>query len=66
MMTLDGGKRGLLVNSADICAAPAYALARMVGQNNRGAVLRPEVRASCPKRRRGHGRHKHTTKRRLG
>jgi hypothetical protein len=41
-LTLNGGKRGLLVNSDNICkAAPANV--RMVGQNNRGIVLHPRL-----------------------
>ncbi len=32
-LRLDGGKKGLLVNSANICKAPLGALAQIVGQN---------------------------------
>jgi hypothetical protein len=53
-MTLFGGKRGLLVNSDNACAAPP-ARARMVGQNNRGVILRPRLISSAC-RRTGKGR----------
>ncbi len=51
-MTLKGGKRGILVNADNTCAAPQLATARFLGQNNRGEMLRPPVRPHCPK----HGR----------
>jgi hypothetical protein len=42
VMNLPGGKRGLLVNSEDVCkAAPAHA--RFVGQNNATRLLRPHL-----------------------
>lgn len=41
-LTLNGGKRGLLVNSDDVCAS-APARARMVGQNGKGVDLRPRL-----------------------
>jgi hypothetical protein len=41
-MSLRGGKRGLLANAEDVCAA-APASVRMIGQNNRGIVLRPRL-----------------------
>jgi hypothetical protein len=57
-LTLLGGKRGLLVNSDNACKA-APATARMVGQNNRGLILRPPlINPSCKhsKRARKHKR----------
>jgi hypothetical protein len=65
-MTLRGGKRGLLVNSENVCKA-APATARMVGQNGVGVLLRPPlVNPACAKQkpkgakqhRRGHGKGK--------
>jgi hypothetical protein len=46
-MTLNGGKRGLLVNSANICAAPPLATVRALGQNNVGASFSTELRGQC-------------------
>ena len=48
-LTLKGGKRGLLVNSEDLCATQARASARMIGQNNHLASLRPRLAVGCPK-----------------
>lgn len=42
VMNLNGGKRGLLVNSDDACRAPA-AEARLIAHNNRGVLLRPHL-----------------------
>lgn len=59
VLTMQGGRRGLLVNSADLCAAGAHAHARLLAHSNKGAVGRPVLRASCPKprSRRSHGPH---------
>jgi len=50
-LTLRGGKRGLLQDSANLCAAPQLATARMLGHANRGWAFHPAVKASCSKRR---------------
>ena len=54
-MTLFGGKRGLLVNERNLCAAPQIATARFLGQNNLGEVLKPQLQAQCTK----HHKHSH-------
>jgi hypothetical protein len=46
-MTLYGGKRGLLENSANICANPPLASVRALGQSNRGAVFTTKLRGQC-------------------
>jgi hypothetical protein len=48
-MTLNGGRRGLLVNSADICKAPPLATVKALGQNNVGASFSTELRGQCVK-----------------
>jgi hypothetical protein len=53
VMTLRGGKRGLLVNAANTCTASQLAPTRLLGQNNRGEVLRPPIRPHCPKAKKG-------------
>jgi hypothetical protein len=60
VMTLFGGKRGLLVNAENLCsaAAPRAATARMVGQNNRGLVFKPLVVPKCGKKSRGQSKHR--------
>jgi hypothetical protein len=57
-LTLAGGKHGLLVNSDNACKA-ARATARMIGQNNRGIVLKPVVvNSACKKKgKKKHRRH---------
>jgi hypothetical protein len=49
VMTLNGGKRGLLVNERNPCSVPAFATARLIGQNNLGALLKPRLEATCSK-----------------
>jgi hypothetical protein len=50
VMTIFGGKkRGLLVNAANLCAAPQLAEARFGGQNNSGQVSHPQLSARCGK-----------------
>lgn len=46
-MTLYGGKRGLLVNSANICKTPPIATVRALGQNNIGAAFTSVLRGQC-------------------
>jgi hypothetical protein len=55
-MTLFGGKRGLLRNSANICAAPPLATVRALGQNNRGASFSSRLRGQCKHKQ---GKHNH-------
>jgi hypothetical protein len=49
-LAFKGGKKGLLVNSRDICGIPGRATAKFVGQNGKFAELRPQLRSvSCAK-----------------
>lgn len=59
VLTLFGGKRGLLVNTANVCTAKAPALAsvRMVGQNNVGYAPQVPLQNEC-KRQKGKGQKK--------
>jgi hypothetical protein len=52
VLNLKGGKRGLLVNSQDTCAAPRRADAIFVGQNDVGVHTRPKLEVNCKKSRR--------------
>ncbi len=58
VMTLNGGKHGLLVNSEDVCKSLRPANARFIGQNNLVAGLHPRLTAPCGAKKggRGHGR----------
>ena len=62
MMTLYGGKRGLLVNSADICQVPPVSNVKAIAQNNVGAVFTSKLRGQCGGK--GKGGSKGGTKRR--
>jgi hypothetical protein len=47
VMNLKGGRRGLLVNSENLCGRAELASALFVGHNNRGVRFRPQVKATC-------------------
>jgi hypothetical protein len=47
VLTMRGGKKGLVVNSRDLCVRPSRADARFTGQNGVAHNFRPGVRASC-------------------
>jgi len=47
ILTMQGGKKGLLVNSVNLCRKVNRATAKMDGQNGKGLVLHPKVRNSC-------------------
>jgi hypothetical protein len=47
VMTLNGGKRGLLQNSANICLFPPEATVKALGQNNIGAQFSTKLRGQC-------------------
>jgi hypothetical protein len=52
-LQMQGGKKGLVINSRDICATTNRANARLVGQNGRRFNSRPKVRAlNCNKQQR--------------
>jgi hypothetical protein len=47
MLRMHGGKKGLLINSTNLCAGVHRATARFKGQNGKQRVLRPEMQSSC-------------------
>jgi hypothetical protein len=59
VMTLPGGKKGLLVNSRSLCAKPVKAIIRIKGQNGKKANSKPKLRTPCKKKKHGkkHRRH---------
>jgi hypothetical protein len=57
VLRMQGGKKGLLVNSRDICKSTAKATAKFTAQNGRKATLRPVLKNSCKKKHRKHRRH---------
>ena len=46
-ITMQGGKKGLLVNSRDICARAYRLSAEFSAQNGKQATLRPKLQAHC-------------------
>ena len=57
VLRMQGGKKGLLVNSRDICRSTYRADARFRAQNGKRLNLRPVLAAPCKKKvRRGNGR----------
>jgi len=50
-LSLYGGKKGLLVNSASLCAAPQKALVRFSGQNRKAVNKSTTIQTSCGKQR---------------
>lgn len=56
-LTMQGGKKGLLINSTDLCKGKAKRATVVFGaQNGRELTVRPEVKSSCKKRRGGKGK----------
>jgi hypothetical protein len=55
-MKLDGGRGGLLQNSADICKAPPEATVKALGQTNLGASFTTVLRGQCGKSGKHHKR----------
>jgi hypothetical protein len=54
-LDMQGGKKGLVVNSRSLCARKSFADALFTGQNGRLDHFRPLVKGSCGKKhRRGH------------
>jgi hypothetical protein len=49
VFAFQGGKKGLLVNSADLCAKAHRATAKFSAQNGRRIVLHPKVTSTCKK-----------------
>jgi hypothetical protein len=62
VLSMQGGKKGLLQNSTNICKATNKATALLAGQNGKGVELRPELKNSkCAKakKRKGKGKRSH-------
>ena len=57
-LSMQGGKKGLLVNSRDICKSTSRVTAEFTAQNARRVTLRPKLQNSCKKARKGR-KHKH-------
>ena len=62
ILTLEGGSKGLLQNSTNICSSPSFAMAQLAGQNNAPETLKVPIGRSCRKSAASH--HKRANKRR--
>jgi DNA mismatch repair protein MutH len=56
VLQMQGGRRGLVVNSVDLCKREQRATLKMRGQNGKEFEARPLVRNSCKGKRRKHKR----------
>ncbi len=56
VLTLPGGKHGLLVASRNLCASPVRAIVQLKGQNGKKANRRPKLRTPCGKAGKGAGK----------
>jgi hypothetical protein len=52
-LSMQGGKKGLIVNSVNLCRTTNRAKAAFTGQNGKRLVLKPVVKPSCKKSRKG-------------
>lgn len=52
VMTLPGGKKGLLVNSTNLCAKPVRAIIRIKAQNGKKLNRKPKLKTPCKGKRR--------------
>jgi hypothetical protein len=59
VLTMKGGKKGLLVNSRDICKHTYRATASFIGQNGKAFDQRPVLNNSCKKAKKRHHRKPH-------
>jgi hypothetical protein len=57
-LTMQGGRKGLIVNSTNICVGAHRATAKFRAQNGRALTVRPALRASCPAAHRHRRHHK--------
>ena len=56
-LTMQGGKKGLLQNSTDICASTNRATAKFSGQNGKRITLHPKMQSACGKAKKRRARH---------
>jgi hypothetical protein len=53
ILSMQGGKKGLLVNSRDLCKRTYRATAKFNGQNGKAYKFRPEMKVDCGKKSKG-------------
>jgi hypothetical protein len=58
VVEMQGGKKGLIVNSRDLCASASRANATFSAQNGRRSGTHPPLKADCPSKRKRNSRRK--------
>jgi hypothetical protein len=58
-LSMQGGRKGLIVNSRNLCSKPSFASARYLGQNGRRYGYRPQVVAQGCGKARNSKKHRH-------
>jgi hypothetical protein len=68
VLEMFGGKKGLLVNSENLCSKKAKrnAIVRLVGQNGKVEHFKPKVQAQCKKQGKKSKKHKQHGRKRRG
>jgi hypothetical protein len=59
VLQMQGGKKGLVVNSTDLCKSTNRAVLKWRGQNGKELASRPVVKNSCGKARKRNHKKKH-------
>ena len=54
VLEMEGGKKGLIVNSTDLCRGRHRANVELTGHNGKASTIHPEMKAACERRQR-HG-----------
>jgi spore coat protein CotH len=57
-MEMQGGKKGLLENSRNLCSSVNRVGVQMVGQNGKSYDTTPALKVKCPKGKKGKKRHR--------
>ena len=58
VVTFEGGKKGLLVNSTDLCKGRHRAIVDFTGHNGKVHNFKPVLQAKCGKKHKGGKHHK--------
>jgi hypothetical protein len=67
VLTLPGGKHGLLQASTNLCAKPVKGIIRLVGQNGKKVARHPRIQTPCKgKHKKHHKKAKHGKKHKGG
>jgi hypothetical protein len=56
---MQGGKKGLLINSTNLCKKPNYATVKLRGQNGKTKEFKALLRNDCPKKGKGKPKQRH-------